>query len=146
MYHYPNRLPVFGDGHFLNFNADGTGSCYTQSGAYDIGPMKGNQNAFIAGAKNFKLNELEVFAVTCETLDEFFKEDDDTKEEEKKESKIVEDKPSTEWKGFTQQMLLANVAEKAREVPSSSEDNEDIIDELLPKKKPMIFTMQNAMQ
>ena len=63
MYHYPNRLPVFGDGHFLYLDQTGNGSCYSLSEAYEMPENIKNPNQLIAGSKNFKIEDIEIFSV-----------------------------------------------------------------------------------
>lgn len=60
MYHYNDRLPVFGEGHFLHLDGDGTASSYTQSQSYEQ-PACDDPNSFLAGSKMFKYDEIEVF-------------------------------------------------------------------------------------
>lgn len=62
VYHYADRLAVFGDGHFLSLDDNKAGSTYTQSNAYSP-PSFRDPNVFIAGNKNFKMDNIEVFNV-----------------------------------------------------------------------------------
>lgn len=59
VYHYADRLPVFGDGHFLNLDGN-SGSTYPKSLAYEA-PKVDDPASFIAGGKNFKTVDIEVF-------------------------------------------------------------------------------------
>lgn len=71
VYHYPDALAVFGDGHFLFIDQDKTGSCHTQSGAYEQPPGE-SPNSFIAGSKTFKWKDVEVFHIYQEKTDKVY--------------------------------------------------------------------------
>lgn len=58
----PNSLPIFGSGHSLLFDGNGTGFSYTNSEAYEI-PLVNEPNAFLAGSKRFEFTEFEMFSL-----------------------------------------------------------------------------------
>lgn len=63
VYHYRDRLPVFGKGDFLALDEFGAGSCQTNSEAYYIPSGIEDKNAFLAGSRKFTVRELEIFTV-----------------------------------------------------------------------------------
>jgi hypothetical protein len=63
VYHYADRLPVFGEGHFLHLDGNMTGSTYPKSLSYEA-PNVEDPAAFIAGGKNFKAIDIEVHQVS----------------------------------------------------------------------------------
>lgn len=63
VYHYADRLPVFGEGHFLHLDGNMTGSTYPKSLSYEA-PNVDDPAAFIAGGKNFKAIDIEVHQVS----------------------------------------------------------------------------------
>lgn len=62
VYHCPNALTVFGNGHYLHIDQNQTGSFFTQSNSFEQ-PTSENPNSYFAGAKNFKLVDIEVFSI-----------------------------------------------------------------------------------
>lgn len=70
VYHCRNDLIVLGDGHSLQVQEKMLGSCYLQSNAYEVPDVK-DPNAYIAGKKNFRYRDIEVFAIELENMDEF---------------------------------------------------------------------------
>lgn len=63
VYHYADRLPVFGEGHFLHLDGNSTGSTYPMSLSYEA-PKVDDPAKFIAGGKNFKTIDIEVFQLS----------------------------------------------------------------------------------
>lgn len=60
VYHYEDRLPVFGAGHFLHLDGNRTGSSYPHSNTYEQ-PEDGASS--MDGEKTFQIAEVEVFGV-----------------------------------------------------------------------------------
>jgi len=63
VYHYADRLPVFGQGHFLHLDGNSTGSTYPKSKSYET-PQVDDPATFLAGGKNFKVLDVEVIGLS----------------------------------------------------------------------------------
>jgi hypothetical protein len=64
VYHYPDRLPVFGNGDYFALEENQTGSVQTNSNAYEEPASGADPNTFLAGARNFKFKDIEVFSIS----------------------------------------------------------------------------------